>query len=48
VPTRELTSVILAINDGTFLEWFRRAGTLDGRDLVRALRLVVLGGVTVH
>ena len=48
VPTRELTSVILAINDGTFLEWFRRAGMLDGRDLVRALRSVVLGGVTVR
>jgi hypothetical protein len=48
VPTRELASVILAINDGTFLEWFRRAGVLDGRDLVRALRSVVLGGVTVR
>ncbi len=45
VPTRELASVILAINDGTFLEWFRRSGTLDGRKLVKALRSVVLGGV---
>ena len=45
VPMRELASVILAINDGTFLEWFRRSGTLDGRKLVKALRSVVLGGV---
>jgi AcrR family transcriptional regulator len=48
VPTRELASVVLAINDGTFLEWFRRSGTLDGRNLVKALRSVVLGGVTAQ
>lgn len=45
VPTRELASVILAIHDGTFLEWFRRSEALDGPDLVKALRAVVLGGV---
>jgi AcrR family transcriptional regulator len=45
VPMRELASVVLAINDGTFLEWFRRSGALDGRNLVKALRSVVLGGV---
>jgi AcrR family transcriptional regulator len=45
VPTRELASVVLAINDGTFLEWFRRSSALDGRNLVKALRSVVLGGV---
>lgn len=45
VPTRELASVVLAINDGTFLEWFRRSGTLDGPSLVKALRSMVLGGV---
>ena len=48
VPMRELASVILAINDGTFLEWFRRSATLDGRNLVKALRSVVLGGVTAQ
>lgn len=48
VPMRELASVVLAINDGTFLEWFRRSGTLDGRNLVKALRSVVLGGVTAQ
>lgn len=48
VPARELASVVLAINDGTFLEWFRRSGALDGRNLVKALRSVVLGGVTAQ
>jgi AcrR family transcriptional regulator len=46
VPARELASVILAIHDGTFLEWFRRSPALDGRSLVKALRSVVLGGIT--
>lgn len=45
VATRELASVVLAINDGTFLQWFRRSAVLSGGDLVRALRSVVLGGV---
>ena len=46
VPTRELASVVLAINDGTFLEWYRRSGVLAGADLVRALRCMVLGGLS--
>ena len=37
VPTRELAAVtVLAANDGTFLEWFRRSASLGGKDLVRA------------
>jgi hypothetical protein len=48
VPARELASVILAIHDGTFLEWFRRAPALDGHSLVKALRAVVLGGVAAQ
>jgi AcrR family transcriptional regulator len=48
VPRRELSSIVLAINDGTFLEWFRRSAQLDGQDLTRALRTTVLNGVTVH
>lgn len=47
LPTRELASVILAINDGTFLEWFRRSAKLDGRSVVKALRSMILGGVRV-
>ena len=48
VPTRELAAIVLAANDGTFLEWFRRSASLGGQDLVRALRTTVLEGVAVH
>jgi AcrR family transcriptional regulator len=42
---RELASIIMANHDGTFLEWYRRPGSLTGPALVRALREVVLYGV---
>lgn len=42
---RELASIIMANHDGTFLEWYRRSGSLKGTALVRALREVVLTGV---
>jgi len=42
---RELASIIMANHDGTFLEWYRRPGSLKGTALVRALREVVLSGV---
>lgn len=42
---RELASIIMANHDGTFLEWYRRSGSLRGPALVRALREVVLSGV---
>jgi AcrR family transcriptional regulator len=42
---RELASIIMANHDGTFLEWYRRSGSLRGTALVRALREVVLSGV---
>lgn len=45
VRTRELAATVLAIHDGTFLEWFRRSSTLKGPELVRALRTMVLGGI---
>jgi hypothetical protein len=35
----------MANHDGTFLEWYRRSGSLRGTALVRALREVVLSGV---
>lgn len=46
VPARELASVIEAINDGTFLEWYRRSSALDGGNLVKALRSVILAGLS--
>ena len=42
---RELASIIMANHDGTFLEWYRRSGSLKGTALVRALREVVLTGI---
>jgi hypothetical protein len=45
VPVREMAAMVLAINDGTFLEWFRRTEELNGVDLTRALRTVILGGI---
>lgn len=43
---REMASIIMANHDGTFLEWYRRSGSLKGAALVRALREVVLSGVS--
>jgi AcrR family transcriptional regulator len=43
---RELASIIMANHDGTFLEWYRRSGSLEGGALVRALREVILSGVS--
>lgn len=45
LEARELASIIMANHDGTFLEWYRRSGSLKGAALVRALREVVLSGV---
>jgi AcrR family transcriptional regulator len=47
VPARELAAIVLATNDGTFLEWFRRSSTLRGKELTRALRVVLLGGAAL-
>jgi AcrR family transcriptional regulator len=47
VPARELAAIVLATHDGTFLEWFRRSATLRGRELTRALRVVLLGGAAL-
>jgi AcrR family transcriptional regulator len=45
VRSRELAATVLAMHDGTFLEWFRRSSTLKGSELVRAMRAMILGGI---
>lgn len=40
-------SVIVALIDGLLLEWHRRADLLDGRQLARSARNLILNGVTV-
>ena len=45
VPVRELAASVMANYDGTFLEWYRHSDTLNGPNLVRALRSTVVGGL---
>ena len=45
VPVRELAAIVMANHDGSYLEWYRRSGSLNGTALVRALRTVVVAGL---
>ncbi len=38
----------MAGHDGTFLEWYRRSDSLDGEELVRALRTATLAGLAAQ
>jgi AcrR family transcriptional regulator len=44
-PSAELASVVIAMHDGAFLEWYRRGSELDGKKLVRAILSVLLHGL---
>lgn len=48
IRARELTAIVLALEHGTMLEWYFRSGKLDGAELVRAARTVLLSGVTLQ
>jgi hypothetical protein len=48
IPARELAVMIMAVHDGTFLEWHRRKARLSGRQLVRAMRVLVLDGLAAR
>ena len=48
VPARELATMIMAVHDGTFLEWHRRKQRLNGRQLVRAMRAIVVDGLAAR
>ncbi len=43
--TREQAAIVMALHDGTFLEWYRRRQALGGAELVRALRTTMLAGL---
>jgi AcrR family transcriptional regulator len=45
-PSRELVSIIVANHDGTFLEWYRRSDELSGPKLVKAMRGIIVTGLT--
>jgi hypothetical protein len=46
VPSREIVSIIVANHDGTFLEWYRPSDELSGPKLVRAMRGIIISGLT--
>ena len=46
LPVKEQAAIIVAGHDGTFLEWYRRRTEFDGYELVRALRISMLAGLT--
>jgi AcrR family transcriptional regulator len=43
---RETASLLMAVNQGCFVEWYRRGRELDGHEFVRAMRSIVLEGVS--
>jgi AcrR family transcriptional regulator len=45
IAAKELASMILGFHDGAFLEWFRRSESLKGKELVKALRGLILEGI---
>lgn len=45
-PSRELVSIMVANHDGTFLEWYRRSDELVGTKLVKAMRGIIVSGLT--
>ncbi len=45
IRTREQAAIVMALHDGTFLEWYRRREALAGPELVRALRTSMLAGL---
>jgi len=45
IRSREQAAIVMALHDGTFLEWYRRREALGGAELVRALRTTMLAGL---
>jgi AcrR family transcriptional regulator len=45
IRTREQAAIVVALHDGTFLEWYRRREALGGPELVKALRTSMLAGL---
>ena len=45
VAPRELAAVVMALEHGTLMEWYCRSDSLNGPELVRAARHVLLHGL---
>jgi AcrR family transcriptional regulator len=44
LDTRAMSAIIMAINNGTMMEWYCRSDMLNGQELVRAARAIALTG----
>jgi hypothetical protein len=45
LAAREMASIVMALFNGTFMEWYCRPKLLDGPNLVKAARITALDGL---
>jgi len=45
LETHEIAAIVMAMYNGTFMEWYCRPSYLRGRELVRAARVITLHGI---
>jgi TetR/AcrR family acrAB operon transcriptional repressor len=45
LETHEISAIVMALYNGTFMEWYCRPKYLRGRELVRAAREIALSGI---
>ena len=45
MSAKELSSIVIALEHGTLLEWYLRPSEMNGGELVRAARTVLLRGI---
>jgi AcrR family transcriptional regulator len=45
MDTHEISAIVMALYNGTFMEWYCRPKYLRGRELVRAAREIALSGI---
>lgn len=45
LETHEIGAIVMAMYNGTFMEWYCRPDALRGRELVRAARTITLNGI---
>lgn len=45
LETHEIAAIVMAMYNGTFMEWYCRPNYLQGRELVRAAREITLRGI---
>jgi AcrR family transcriptional regulator len=45
IDVHNLTAIVMAAHDGVLVEWYRRPGELEGKNLARSLRSVLVAGL---